>query len=98
MHTEYKKIIKFLNLNITNNDKISLLLFIKMLNQIKKSKKIFNLFNNFTVDQTRKVTTNESLVNYLKMKINMKGPITVQEYIKECLGHPKYVIFIFFFS
>ena len=73
MHTEYKKIIKFLNLNITNNDKISLLLFIKMLNQIKKSKKIFNLFNNFTVDQTRKVTTNESLVNYLKMKINMKG-------------------------
>ena len=89
---------KFLNLNNNNNknNKISIF-FNKMLNQIKKSKKIFNLINNFTVNQTRKVTTNESLVNYLKMKINMKGPITVQEYIKECLGHPKYVILLFFF-
>ena len=85
-----------MNNNNNNNDKISILSN-KMLNQIKKSKKIFNLINNFTVNQTRKVTTNESLVNYLKMKINMKGPITVQEYIKECLGHPKYVILLFFF-
>ena len=63
---------------------------------LNKCNKIFNkllLFNN--VIRTRFLTTvaNESLANYLKMKINMKGPITVQEYIKECLGHPKYVTF-----
>ena len=31
------------------------------------------------------------LTNYFKAKIKMKGPLTVNEYMKEALGHPQWV-------
>lgn len=48
-------------------------------------------FLNLFFRSTSTINQNDSLSNYLKMKIKMKGPITVAEYIKECLGNPKYV-------
>ncbi len=34
----------------------------------------------------------QTFVGYLQKKIEMKGPLTVAEYMKECLANPKYVL------
>ena len=38
---------------------------------------------------------NASFESYLRKRIKMKGPLTVAEYMKEALGNPKWVRFIY---
>lgn len=60
--------------------------------QIYRSNLLFNdlpkYINQFSRLSSNQNQPNVSLASYLKMKIKMKGPITVSEYIKECLGNP----------
>ena len=62
--------------------------------QIYRSNLLFNDLSKFT-NQLRHLSnngnqSNDTLASYLKMRIKMKGPITVSEYIKECLVNPKH--------
>ena len=51
--------------------------------------KFVNQSSRYSVDQSPP-SNDSSLASYLKLKIKMKGPITVSEYIKECLANPKH--------
>ena len=43
-------------------------------------------------DSTSKISLeNSSFINYLHRRIEMKGPLTVADYMKEALGNPKWV-------
>jgi hypothetical protein len=42
---------------------------------------------------SKRSSSHQAFVSYLQKKIEMKGPLTVAEYMKECLANPKWVSF-----
>lgn len=55
---------------------------------------LFNSVRLLSSGNFSKLSQNDNetqLASHLKMIIKTKGPITVSDYIKECLGNPKHV-------